>query len=179
MRGTVTRDRVPVVEFFLDGREWRAVIDTGFNGYLELPESLRGGVNAQFIGYLESALAAGQTILEENYRVEFLFDGEALQVEATFAPGDDILIGTSLLRNHRLEIDFRERFVLLDKSAPSQPVDGDRNSGHVRSASRKLLAPTRDFAFLPAAGDSCVESTGVAPPDLSTQTTRDAWPPLL
>ena len=32
MRGTVTDDRVPVVELFLDGREWRAVIDTGSMG---------------------------------------------------------------------------------------------------------------------------------------------------
>ena len=95
------------------------IIDTGFNGYLELPESLRSAVKAQFIGHLESALAAGQTILEENYVVEFPFDGETLEIEATFAPGDEILIGTSLLRNHRLEIDFRERFVLIDKSVPS------------------------------------------------------------
>ena len=76
-------------------------------------------MKAQFIGHLESALAAGQTILEENYVVEFPFDGETLEIEATFAPGDEILVGTSLLRNHRLEIDFQERFVLIDKSAPS------------------------------------------------------------
>ncbi len=116
MRGTVTDERVPVVELLLNGREWRAVIDTGFNGYLELPESLRAAVKARFIGHLESALAAGQTIVEENYIVEFPFDGETLEVEATFAPGNDILIGTGLLRNHRLEIDFREQFVLVDKS---------------------------------------------------------------
>lgn len=116
MRGTVTEERVPVVELIVDGREWRAVIDTGFNGYLELPESLRAVVKAKFIGHPESALAAGQTIVEENYTVEFPLDGETIEVEATFAPGDDILIGTSLLKNHRLEIDFRERFVVIDKS---------------------------------------------------------------
>ena len=116
IRGSVTDERVPVIELLVDGKVWRAVIDTGFNGYLELPESLRAAVKAQFIGYLESALAAGQTIVEENYIVEFPFDGESLEVEATFAPGNDILIGTSLLRNHRLEIDFRERFVVIDES---------------------------------------------------------------
>ena len=115
MRGTVTDEGVPVVELLVNGAEWRGVIDTGFNGYLELPGSLRSAVKAQFIGYLESALAAGQTIVEENYVVEFPFDGETLMVEATFAPGNDILVGTSLLRNHRLEIDFRERFVVIDK----------------------------------------------------------------
>ncbi|HXV61516.1 MAG TPA: hypothetical protein VEK15_12530 [Vicinamibacteria bacterium] len=119
MRGAVTEERVPVVELVVDGRDWRAVIDTGFNGYLELPESLRVAVKAQFIGHVESALAAGQTIVEENYIVEFPFDGETLEVEATFAAGTDILIGTSMLRNHRLEIDFREGFVVIDKSVPT------------------------------------------------------------
>ncbi len=119
IRGTVTDERVPVVELLVNGREWRAVIDTGFNGYLELPESLRAAVKANFIGHLESALAAGQTIVEENYIVEFPFDGETLEVEATFALGNDILIGTSLLRNHRLEIDFRGRFVVIDRSVPT------------------------------------------------------------
>lgn len=119
MRGTVTDERVPIVELIVNGSRWRAVIDTGFNGYLELPESLRPAVKAEFIGYLESALAAGQTIVEENYMVEFPFDDETMVVEATFAPGNDILIGRSLLKNHRLAIDFRERFVAIDKSVPT------------------------------------------------------------
>ncbi|HSF17874.1 MAG TPA: hypothetical protein VLK65_20210 [Vicinamibacteria bacterium] len=116
MRGTVTDERVPIVELIVNGSAWRAVIDTGFNGYLELPESLRSAVKAEFIGYLESALAAGQTIVEENYLVEFPFEGETLVVEATFGPADDILVGTSLLGNHRLAIDFRERSVVIEKS---------------------------------------------------------------
>lgn len=86
LRGTATDERVPVVELLVNGREWRAVIDTGFNGYLELPEGLRAAVKAQFIGHLESALAAGQTIVEENFIVEFPFDGETLEVEATDSP---------------------------------------------------------------------------------------------
>jgi len=116
IRGTVTDDRIPVIELFVDGKRWKTVVDTGFNGYLELPELLRRAVKAQFIGHLESALAAGQTIVEENFIVEFPFDGETLEIEATFAPGDEILIGTSLLRRHRLEIDFVKRFVQIDRS---------------------------------------------------------------
>ena len=94
IRGTVTDDRIPVIELFVDGKRWKA----------------------QFIGHLESALAAGQTIVEENFIVEFPFDGETLEIEATFAPGDEILIGTSLLWRHRLEIDFVKRFVQIDRS---------------------------------------------------------------
>ena len=39
--GSVTADGVPVVPITVADKEWRATIDTGFNGDLELPEALR------------------------------------------------------------------------------------------------------------------------------------------
>ena len=42
----------------------KATIDTGFNGDLELPESLRKSLNAHYVGQATSALAGGQTIEE-------------------------------------------------------------------------------------------------------------------
>jgi hypothetical protein len=53
--------------------------------------------------------------MEHCYQVEFPFDGETHYVLATFVPGDEILIGTRLLRRHRLEIDFTTRSVLLER----------------------------------------------------------------
>ena len=114
--GAVSDDGVPVIELAVAGNTWSAIIDTGFNGYVELPGPLRPSVNARFIGRLESLLAAGQSVLEDNYEVEFPFDGRLMQVEATFSPGGQILIGTGLLRDHRLEIDFAERTVVLERT---------------------------------------------------------------
>lgn len=60
-------------------------------------------------------LAAGQSVWDDCYWVEFPFDGELVRVLATFAPGDEILIGTRLLRDFRLEIDFPARALVLQR----------------------------------------------------------------
>jgi len=113
IEGAVTPARVPHVEIPVGARTWPAVIDTGFNGDLELPDELRGDVNPQFVGVVESSLAAGQTIVENCYLVEFAFDGETRNVEATFVDSDEILVGTGMLMGHQLSIDFMAGTVLL------------------------------------------------------------------
>jgi hypothetical protein len=47
--------------------------------------------------------------------VEFPFDGEVLAAEATFVPDDSILIGTGLMSQYRLTIDFVAGTVLLER----------------------------------------------------------------
>jgi clan AA aspartic protease len=96
---------------------WPAVIDTGFNGDLELPNALRTQVNARFVGRMHSILAGNVEIEEDNYHVTFPFDGQNLMAQATFVLGNEILIGTHFLRQYRLEIDFHEQTVLLMKPA--------------------------------------------------------------
>jgi predicted aspartyl protease len=115
--GTVTDSEVPIIILLVAGQTWQAIIDTGFNGDLELPEALRAAVRPRFIGRISSALAGGQRLEEDVYLVEFPFDGRTVQAETTFVPGNEILIGTQLLRPYRLEIHFPERTVLLDRVA--------------------------------------------------------------
>jgi predicted aspartyl protease len=97
------------------GQVWPAVVDTGFNGDLELPDCLRPHVNARFKGTVLSALAGGQSVLEDVYIVDFPFDGQTVTVDATFVPSGPILIGTSLMQHYRLTIDFVDRTVLLER----------------------------------------------------------------
>lgn len=115
IQGTVTDDGTPLGVLPVAGRDWPAVIDTGFNGDLELPEALRPAVNPQYWFDSFSELAAGQRIVEAVYLVDFPFDGVTVRTEATFAPGHEILIGTHLLRNYRLEIHFVNRTALLER----------------------------------------------------------------
>jgi predicted aspartyl protease len=111
--GSVSEDGVPEIEVSIAGQNWSAIVDTGFNGDLELPEGLRGKLNEQSVGRLRSALAGGQTIEEDAYLVDFPFDGRVVQAVATFASGSQLLIGTNLLREYRLEIRFVSRFLQL------------------------------------------------------------------
>ena len=114
LTGTVSSDGVPAVTLPVAGRDWPGVIDTGFNGDLELPEALRDSLDARFVGRVLSTLAGGAVVEESAYLVEFSFDGQTIQAEATFvADREEILIGTRLLREYRLEIDFPARTVKL------------------------------------------------------------------
>ncbi len=82
MTGTVSDDGVPMIMVPVAGQMWPGIIDTGFNGDLELPETLRGSLTVRFIGRMSSLLARGQQIEEDVYLVEFPFDGQTVRLEA-------------------------------------------------------------------------------------------------
>jgi predicted aspartyl protease len=117
LTGHVTPDGEPVVLLAVAGQLWPAVIDTAFNGDLELPDNLRPFVNPRLWGHVHSLLAAGQSLVEEVYTIDFPFDGQTVEAEATFVPGGQILIGTHLIRHYRLTVDFPARTVLLERVA--------------------------------------------------------------
>ncbi|MFN3650156.1 MAG: hypothetical protein ACK47B_11305 [Armatimonadota bacterium] len=114
--GAVDADGAPVISLSVAGRTWKAIIDTGFNGDLELPQALGPSVNARFFGRGRANLAGGQAIEEEYYLVDFPFDGSTVRALASFVTGSEILIGTRLLQDHRLEIDFPARKVSLSRT---------------------------------------------------------------
>ena len=116
IQGTVSDTGGPTITLSIAGQAWPATIDTGFNGDLELPETLRETLSSQYIGEVISVLAGGQRITEKLYRVNFPFDGKIVPAEATFVIDSDILIGTHLLREYRLQIDFVRRMVVLEKA---------------------------------------------------------------
>lgn len=113
--GEVSSDGVPTIVLELVGRRWEATIDTGFNGYLELPLELKNLLPSRYIGEIRSVLAGGQAIDEDAYRLQFPFDGETMRAVATYVDTGQILVGTRLLHNHRLEIDFVARTVILQR----------------------------------------------------------------
>ena len=116
IHGIVTEDGVPAIDVDLGNQPWQAIIDTGFNGELELPDQLRSHVNPQFVGRATSLLAANQRIEEDVYLVDFPFDGGIVRVQATFVNGDEILIGTRMLRDYRLHVDFPAQTAVVEKA---------------------------------------------------------------
>ena len=54
IQGTVSDTGVPTIMLSIVGQAWPATIDTGFNGDLELPETLRETLNSQYIGEVVS-----------------------------------------------------------------------------------------------------------------------------
>lgn len=114
--GHVTDDGVPVIVVKVGDQKWRAIIDTGFNGDVELPERVQSQLDGEYVGRVSSLLAAGQRIEEDVYLVDFPFDGKTLSVQATFVSSEEILIGTHLLRGYRLTIDFAAKSLSIESA---------------------------------------------------------------
>jgi hypothetical protein len=53
---------------------------------------------------------------KDAFLVDFPFDGQTVRAEATFARGNDLLIGTGMLRDYRLAVDFPAGTVVIEKS---------------------------------------------------------------
>jgi predicted aspartyl protease len=106
IEGLVTEDGTPIAVLTVGGTEWEAIVDTGFNGDLELPQSLAAYVNPRFAGRTWSELAAGQVVEEDAYAVDFPFDGQLVSALATFVPTRQILVGTRMMKRHELRINF-------------------------------------------------------------------------
>jgi len=115
IQGVVSEDGTPLVTLSINNETRDGIIDTGFNGDLELPDELREKLNPVFVGRVLSALAGGQTVEEDIYLVEILFDGNMMHAEASFVAGTQILIGTRILQNYLLQIDFVRKAVQLSK----------------------------------------------------------------
>lgn len=117
IEGPVSSEGVPQIQLEVAGRAWTAIIDTGFNGYLELPSELKDALNAVYFGQIVSSLAGGQQLEEAAYYVEFPFDGDVVIAEATFVEGEEILVGTRIMLNHELAIDFPARSLRLERAS--------------------------------------------------------------
>jgi predicted aspartyl protease len=115
IEGIVDEKGLPIITLTIAGKEWKATLDTGFNGDLELPYALGSYLNPQFFGRGLSLLAGGQSLEEEHYLVNFPFDGEVVRALATFVSSEEILIGTHLLTDYRLLIDFPAAEVKLER----------------------------------------------------------------
>jgi len=117
LEGRVNRYEEPVVSIQLILRNRRvsflAVIDTGFNGYLSAPKRLLAGGGWQAIGREEYEIATGDLVEQEVYFGEVVFDGRRRRVFTVGTESHDILVGTKLLRDKALLVNFRSKRVTV------------------------------------------------------------------
>jgi predicted aspartyl protease len=116
IEGEVTSDGVPQIVLHVAGRDWAAIVDTGFNGDLQLPDDVRDELDLVWVGPITSELASGQEIVQDAFETMFPFDGEDAAVCVAFMNQPRVLVGTRLLRKHRLEMDFPASTVRIERS---------------------------------------------------------------
>ena len=117
IRGFVNENDEPLIPIALllrgRPRRFQAVLDTGFNGYLSVPESVvqRGGW--YFAGYEEYEIATGDRVRERVYLGEVIFGRRRFTTHAVTSRSEDVLIGTKFLSDKALHIDFKRRTVRI------------------------------------------------------------------
>ena len=90
-----------------------AVIDTGFNGTLSLPESLIQRLGWRWIGHESYEIATGDIVREKVFVGRVRWMRRIQEVDVVASHSRDILIGTRLLEGNRLFIDFRKSRVRI------------------------------------------------------------------
>jgi clan AA aspartic protease len=83
------------------------VLDTGFLGGLALPQAEIDRLGLTLFGETEATLADGTSLVTYVYEAKIQWGQNILRV-ATLAMGDMPLIGTSLLENCNVNLDFVE-----------------------------------------------------------------------
>lgn len=86
--------------------EMPAVIDTGFNGFLCLPENMAEELEMPFLHSRRVGLADGREAVVRVHHAELDWDGVHTTVRAT-ASGTTALVGMRLMDSYRLEMDIR------------------------------------------------------------------------
>ena len=115
IRGRVNSHEEPEVSITLivqgRRRRMRAIIDTGFNGYLSVPEKL--AESWYFFGHEEYEIATGDIVEQKIFIGGIIWSNRIQEVYAVTSKARDILIGTKLLRKNELEISFPKRKVVI------------------------------------------------------------------
>lgn len=119
-RGRMVRDLEPTVPIVLHGRircRIDAVLDTGFSDYVCLSRVHRGKLHLRSVGILPYELADGSRVDEEVFLAEVTFEGQRQRVLVTLTDSSDSLVGTALLRDCSVRIDFPRRQVVVRRRA--------------------------------------------------------------
>ena len=108
IRGKITAYQEAVIELEVSGlnssAKIKAVIDTGFTGYLTLPSALINHLNLQQVGEQLAILGDENRVVLKRYVAKVLWHGAERDVFVLQAEGGP-LIGMSLLYGSRLTLD--------------------------------------------------------------------------
>ena len=108
--GKITTNREAIIELEVIGlnqsrEKVEAVIDTGFNGYLTLPNDLINYLKLQRAGSRHVTLGDGNVVVLDVYLAMVLWHGQQREVLALQADGGP-LIGMSLLYGNRVMLEI-------------------------------------------------------------------------
>jgi clan AA aspartic protease len=126
MRGFFS-DGKPKLEMTIIGLDGKikvpALIDTGFDGalMLSLPVALQIGLRLSNMVRVE--LADGSIKKEFVFEAKVILDSETIPIDVLLTSSEENLIGTALLQNQSLMIDFKSQRITLEMSRTKVTLD--------------------------------------------------------
>ncbi len=115
MRGFVNEYGQPLVEITVTGIRdsitCPAVVDSGFNGDVCIPTSIAIQLGLELVAAYPIELADGTKRNELVFAGDVVLDGRRENAEVFLTEAQDALLGTGLLWDSVLEIDFIKRVV--------------------------------------------------------------------
>jgi len=92
------------------------VIDTGFSGFLYIPDDTITGWGLSFVSSVPIALADQSIVIADVYEATITWFGVSQRVSVLAGPsGCDSILGMELLEGCRIELDRMTREVRLEK----------------------------------------------------------------
>ncbi len=92
--------------------EIQCVVDTGFEGFLTLPVAVVAELDLPYLGPIKANLADNSRIVTKVYQGVIRWHGAA-RVIPVLAMGNRPLLGTALLADYHLSVDFCEGGTVL------------------------------------------------------------------
>ncbi|MCX5795322.1 MAG: hypothetical protein NTY77_07515 [Elusimicrobia bacterium] len=96
--------RVPFVAIELLCRPMNVLVDTGYDGYLMLPQTLIDSLNLTYLADTKYQTADGKVAYGATYLTEIQWLDRKEQIEVDSTQGDIALLGLALLYSCRMEM---------------------------------------------------------------------------
>ena len=116
--GIVAPDGRPLIGIEVAGQAIDAIIDTGFECGLQLPDHWLPVLNPQPLRRVTYQFSDGHIDTKTTYSVQVTIDSVSSDAETYFSSTDEVLIGVDLLRHFRLTIDWPAGTVSLERPSP-------------------------------------------------------------
>jgi len=105
--------RIKMISATDEEMELPAIIDSGYNGEVILSESKIREMGLQFLGTIDAELADGEVVELELFRGRIKWFDRIQEVAIGASLSEDTLLGTLLLANCELNINFKDGSVRI------------------------------------------------------------------
>lgn len=118
--GRINQDGSPVLSITISGNRNEATVDatldTGFNGHVCLPISAAIPLGLELTGAVRVELADGTVLQDElEFAGKILWDDQIIDVIIVLTKSDESLIGTGLLGNSDVRLNYRTDQVSIER----------------------------------------------------------------